>query len=252
MFPIRDLNPTRVVPYITLLLIVANIGVYFFWQPHGGSDEVEFLYRHAAIACEVTRGEPLTSDQFQSETCQENPAGPAFFPDKSVELAMFVSMFLHGSLFHLLGNMWFLWLFGNNIEEAFGSIWFVFVYLLAGIAATVGFIALNPEGVNPLLGASGAVAGVLGAYLVLFPGRWVISLVVITLLPVPAVVFLGLWFVLQFAMNDPGVAWEAHVIGFLVGAAVSLLFRGPLLRRVERIHRRSGSAAAYDYRAYQD
>jgi membrane associated rhomboid family serine protease len=133
--------------------------------------------------------------------------------------------------------MWFLWLFGNNIEEAYGSIRFLLLYVAAGIAAALAFIGLHPQDVTPLVGASGAIAGVLGSYLVLFPGRWVISLVVIALLPVPAVIFLGLWLVLQFAVTDPGVAWEAHVAGFLFGMAVSLLFRGPLLGRVRRVHR---------------
>ncbi|MEZ4554275.1 MAG: rhomboid family intramembrane serine protease [Dehalococcoidia bacterium] len=238
MFPIRDLNPTRVFPLITLLLIAANGLVYFFWQPHSGPQGVSFLYEHAAIACEVTTGKPLTVPEFQLETCRQDAVGPAIFPEKSVELSLFVSMFLHGSVFHLLTNMWFLWLFGNNIEEAYGAVAFLAVYLFAGLIAAIGFIALNPEGVTPLIGASGAIAGVLGSYLVLFPRRWVISLVVITLLPIPAVVFLGLWFLTQFLVNDPGVAWEAHVIGFLAGAAVTLLFRTPLLGRIERIHRR--------------
>lgn len=238
MFPIRDLNPTRVFPYVTLLLIVVNGLVYFFWQPHGGPDEAEFMYRHAAIACEVTTGHPLTADEYQLDVCRQDPVAEAFFPNKSIEVSVFVSMFLHGSLFHLLGNMWFLWLFGNNIEEAYGAIRFLVVYLLAGLLAAIGFIALNPDGLTPLIGASGAIAGVLGSYLVLFPRRWVISFVVITLLPIPAVVFLGLWFLMQFAVSDPGVAWEAHVIGFLVGAGLTLLFRGPLLRRIERLHHR--------------
>jgi len=238
VFPIRDLNPTRVFPYVTLLLIAANGLVYFFWQPHGGPREQEFLYRHAAIACEVTNGRPLTIEEYQLDACRPDAPGQTIFPNKTVELSLFTSMFLHGSLFHLLSNMWFLWLFGNNIEEAYGAIRFLIVYLFAGLIAAVGFIALNPDGIVPLIGASGAIAGVLGSYLILFPKRWVISLVVITLLPVPAVVFLGLWFVTQFLVSDPGVAWEAHVLGFLAVVVVTILFSGTLLRRVERLHRR--------------
>lgn len=204
MFPIRDLNPTRVFPYVTLLLIAANALVYFFWQPHGGPQEAQFLYRHAAIACEVTTGQPLTVEEYQLDVCRQNAPGEAIFPNKAVTLSLLVSMFLHGSLFHLLGNMWFLWLFGNNIEEAYGPLRFLLVYLFSGLIAAVGFIALNPDSITPFIGASGAIAGVLGAYLILFPGRWVISLVVITLLPIPAAVFLGLWFVMQFLVGDPG------------------------------------------------
>ena len=237
MFPVRDLNPTRIFPYMTLLLIAANVAVFFFWQPAGGGDaEAEFVYANAAIACEVSTGHPLTFEQLQGRSCSEGESGERIFPEKRVELSVLVSMFLHGGVFHLLGNMWFLWLFGNNIEEAYGSLRFLFVYLAAGVAAALGFIALHPESTTPLVGASGAVAGVLGSYLVLFPGRWVISLVVFVLLPVPAIVFLGLWFALQFAVADPGVAWEAHVAGFLFGAVVSALFRGPLLGRVRGRH----------------
>jgi membrane associated rhomboid family serine protease len=247
VFPVRDINPTRIFPFMTLALIAANVGVYFFWQPHSDPAAAEFVYAHAAIACEVTTGEPLTTDQFQFERCRENPSGEQFFPDKQIELSVLASMFLHGGLLHLLGNMWFLWLFGNNVEEAYGSIRFLLMYVAAGLAAAAAFIALHPLDVTPLVGASGAVAGVLGAYLVLFPGRWVISLVVITLLPVPAVVFLGLWFVLQFAVTDPGVAWEAHVAGFMFGMALSLLFRRLLLGRVRRLHRGMQYNEEYDY-----
>jgi len=142
VFPLRDINPTRVFPYVTLLLIAANALVYFFWQPNGGQLEAEFLYRHAAIACEVTTGRPLTVEEFQLGMCRPDGVGQAIFPGKAIELSLFTSMFLHGSLFHLLTNMWFLWLFGNNIEEAYGPIPFLLVYLFAGLVAAVGFIAL--------------------------------------------------------------------------------------------------------------
>lgn len=247
MFPIRDINPTRIFPFMTLALIAANVAVFFFWQPHGGPGEVEFVHEFAAIACEVTTGAPLTAEQFLFGNCRENAVGEPFFPDKHIELSVFTSMFLHGGLLHLLGNMWFLWLFGNNIEEAYGSIRFVLMYVAAGIVAALAFIVLHPEDVTPLVGASGAIAGVLGSYLVLFPGRWVISLVVITLLPVPAVIFLGLWFLLQFSVGDPGVAWEAHVAGFIFGVVLSLLFRGLLLGRVRRLHQGVRYNEDYDY-----
>lgn len=237
MFPVRDLNPTRIFPYMTLALIAANVAVFFFWQPHGGGEaEAEFVFSNAAIACEVTTGHPLTFEQLATGSCSDSKRGEEIFPEKRVEMSVFVSMFLHGGTFHLLSNMWFLWLFGNNIEEAYGSLRFLLVYVAAGIAAALGFIALHPESMTPLVGASGAIAGVLGSYLILFPRRWVISIVVFTLLPVPAIVFLGLWFILQFGVSDPGVAWEAHVIGFLFGTVLSIIFRGPLLGRHRRLH----------------
>jgi membrane associated rhomboid family serine protease len=97
-------------------------------------------------------------------------------------------------------------------------------------------VALNPESTIPLVGASGAIAGVLGAYFILYPGHWLISLVTFYVLPVPAVIFLGLWFIGQFMLDQPGVAWEAHAAGFVIGMAVSLMLRGALLRRVRRLH----------------
>jgi len=237
LFPVSDLNPTRTFPIVTLALIVANAAVFFFWQPHGNAGEDrQFMFANAAIACEVTTGAPLTIEQFQTRDCDDARASPEIFPDKQIELSVLVSMFLHGGLLHLLGNMWFLWLFGNNIEEAYGSLRFLLVYVAAGIVAALGFILAHPGSTTPLIGASGAIAGVLGSYLVLFPGRMVISVVLFTLVPVPAFIFLGLWFLLQFAVTDPGVAWEAHVSGFIFGMALSLLFRGALLGRIRRLH----------------
>src|SRR5207249_4908173 len=147
-------------------------------------------------------------------------------------LAVLVSMFMHGSWLHLAGNMWFLWIFGNNVEEAWGRLWYLLFYLAAGIVAAVFFVALNPHSTTPLVGASGAIAGVLGSYLVLYPGKPVLSLVFIYIIPVPAVLFLGLWFLSQFLLPSAGVAWEAHVGGFAFGVLATLLVRGVLLRRL--------------------
>jgi membrane associated rhomboid family serine protease len=239
MFPLRDLNPSRTRPLVMLLLVLVNIGVFFLWQPiadvEGG--HLQFLYRHAVVPCELATGEPLTLQQLNTGTCVDDPAGSALFPEKDVPLSAVVSLFLHGGLLHLLGNMWFLWLFGDNIEEAWGHIGFAIVYVLSGIVATAAFVGLHVESTTPLVGASGAIAGVLGSYFILYPGRWVISLVFVAVIPVPALIFLGLWFVLQFFVDDPGVAWEAHAAGFIFGMAVTLPLRGFLLGRVRRKHR---------------
>jgi membrane associated rhomboid family serine protease len=141
-------------------------------------------------------------------------------------------MFLHGSVAHVLFNMWFLWIFGNNVEEAFGHVGYLVFYLIGGLAATAVYVALNQDSTVPLVGASGAIAVALGAYAVLFPGRRVLSLVGWFLIPVPAAVFLAIWFALQFVAGQTGVAWEAHAGGFVFGAGVTLLLRSRLLRRV--------------------
>ncbi|MDA0366137.1 MAG: rhomboid family intramembrane serine protease [Chloroflexi bacterium] len=242
MFPLRDFAPTRVVPLVTILLIGINVLAFFGWHPLADpAAQAPFLYERAAIACEITTGRPLTLAEISSGRCVEEAPGQAVFPQKQVLLAVIVSLFLHGNLLHLAGNMWFLWIFGNSVEEAFGAVGFVLLYFVGGVLATLGFVWLHPASTDPLIGASGAVAAVLGAYFVLFPRSWVVSLIVFFVTPVPAAIFLGLWFIGQFAVADASVAWEALVAGFALGMVVALLLRRPLKSRVRRIH--SGTRA---------
>jgi membrane associated rhomboid family serine protease len=236
LFPIRDLNPTRVTPIITIGLILANIAIFFLWQPHNNQQEENtFLYENGGIACELTTGQPLTLQEINRDVCQKD-SGPPAFPGKNIWLAAFVSMFLHASIIHLLSNMWFLWIFGNNVEEAYGMGGFLALYLVTGVVATAVFVYANPNATSPMIGASGAIAGVLGAYLVLFPTHRVLTLFIFIFAQVPAGLYLALWFFLQFAYQEPGVAWEAHVGGFIAGALISLLLRPLLLARVRRLH----------------
>jgi membrane associated rhomboid family serine protease len=236
LIPIRDLNPTRIFPIVTVALILVNVGA-FLWQPASGTqEEIDFLYERAGIACELTTGEPLTLTEAARDQCVADSTEAPVFPDKNIWLAGIVSMFLHGGLFHILGNMWFLWIFGNNIEEAFGTFGFLVMYLAAGVVATAAFVLTNPDATVPLVGASGAIAGVLGAYLVLFPAHQVLTLLVFFFVPIPAILFLGLWFLSQFGIADVGVAWEAHVGGFVFGVLVTLPLREVLLRRVAGLH----------------
>ncbi|MFQ5554816.1 MAG: rhomboid family intramembrane serine protease [Acidimicrobiia bacterium] len=240
MFPIRDLNPTRIVPAVTLLIIALNIAAFFFWQQFPQSSDTEtaeFLYERAAIACELTTGDQLTERELDLDVCDSSDSGTELFPGKNIWFAGLASMFLHGSLLHILANMWFLWIFGNNVEEAFGTSGYLAVYLASGLVATAAFVALNPNATVPLVGASGAIAGILGAYLVLYPTHRVLSWFLFFFVPIPAVLFLGFWFLSQFGIGDPGVAWEAHVGGFVFGAVLTTPFRAVLLRRVDDLHR---------------
>ncbi len=231
MLPIRDLNPTRITPIVTLLVIVANLVVFFLIQGRGSPDDQEaFVYRRAAIACEVTTGYPLGIDEIIEERCLPGAQDPVF-PDKNVFVALFTSMFLHGGLGHLLFNMWALWIFGNNVEEAYGHLGYLMLYLIGGLLATGAYVLMNPEATVPLVGASGAIAVTMGTYAVLFPGHRVLSLVGWLLIPLPAALFLVIWLVAQFGLGGTDVAWEAHAGGFLVGAAISLFMRSRLLRR---------------------
>ena len=206
--------------------------VFFLIQGRGTPDEQQALvYERAAISCEVTTGSPLSFEEIASGVCLAGPQDPVF-PDKNVLLALVTSMFLHGSIGHVLFNMWFLWIFGNNVEEAYGHLRYLLVYLLGGLFATGAYVVMNPEATVPLVGASGAIAVTMGAYAVLFPGHRVLSFVGWFLIPVPAALFLAFWFVAQFGLGGSGVAWEAHAGGFVFGAVVSLLFRSRLMRRV--------------------
>ena len=237
MIPLRDINPTATSPVLTLALIAASVLVYFFIQPQNLAEAEEFAYENAAIACEVVTGDPLDEFEITQEVCEEQAVGDARFPDKSVFAAVIFSMFLHGSIAHVLGNMWFLWIFGNNIEEAFGRVGYLLLYLGTGLVATAAFVVLNQDSTVPLVGASGAIAGVMGSYLVLFPTHRVMTIVFFVITAVPAIAFLGLWFLGQFALvgAESGIAWEAHVFGFLAGVLVTLPLRGVLLRRTASV-----------------
>jgi membrane associated rhomboid family serine protease len=232
VFPLRDLNPTRITPVVTLILVVVNLVVFFLIQERGTPDEQQALvYERAAISCEVATGSPLSVEEITSGECLAGSQDPVF-PDKNVLLALVTSMFLHGSIGHVLFNMWFLWIFGNNVEEAYGHLGYLMVYLLGGLVATGAYVVMNPEATVPLVGASGAIAVAMGAYAVLFPGHRVLSFVGWFLIPVPAALFLAFWFIAQFGLGGTGVAWEAHAGGFVFGAVVSLLFRSRLMRKV--------------------
>lgn len=235
VIPIGDDNPTRRTPWVTFALVAANIATFVLFEPWSADrcTQEAFFLQWAAIPKELTEGAPLDAGEVARRvSCPLQP-----IPEKNVYLAMLSSMFLHASWIHLLGNMLYLWIFGNNVEDVFGHLRFLAFYLLSGLVATVAFVAANPDNPSTLVGASGAVAGVLGAYLVLFPHARVTSLVPFLFflpLELPAVIVLGLWFVLQLnqvtqtaSMAGGGVAYLAHVAGFVFGLVVTLAMRGP-------------------------
>ena len=241
MIPIKDYNPTTRFAVVTAALIAINVLVYFGVQQREGAQQ-RFSYDRAAIPRELVKQRPLTYAEinyattgFSDHACgvpaPEGANRPAF-PHKQVDLAVLYSMFLHGSLLHIGGNMLFLWVFGNNIEDKMGSLRYAIFYLLSGVVATLAHVAAQPDSTVPLIGASGAIAGVMGAYLVLFPRvriRTVFIFFFILIRDVPAMWLLLAWFVLQFFTgNSSGVAWVAHVGGFAFGALVALIFRSRL------------------------
>ena len=236
MFPLKDNIPTENFPVVTVALIVANAIVYFFFQhgllglPSGGDAGAWPVSTFAYIPCTITGDTP----------CQTAPGGPENW------VTIFTAMFMHGSIVHLGGNMLFLWIFGNNVEDSMGPVKFLLFYLLGGLAAAALQLVIGPDSQVPNLGASGAVAGVLGGYLVLFPRARVITVIFIifffTIVELPALIFLVIWFAQQallgyFDIIQPqggsggGVAYFAHIGGFAFGLLAIKLFASEARRR---------------------
>ncbi|HEV8564694.1 MAG TPA: rhomboid family intramembrane serine protease [Actinomycetota bacterium] len=253
MLPLRDANPTRRTPIVTLVIIAANVAAFLFWQPTFASGELApleqqtFFWCHAAIPFEVSHQANLASGGAAARAAIDGSYERGFplqqylrdeCPDKSWLQSVFVAMFLHGGWLHLLGNMLFLWVFGDNVEDRLGKIGYVLFYVAGGVAAFALQLALDPNSAIPTLGASGAIAAVLGAYIVAHPRARVLTLVFfffITLIELPAFFVLGIWFVLQLFSGvgqigsevNAGVAYWAHVGGFAFGLLMGFL----LLRR---------------------
>jgi membrane associated rhomboid family serine protease len=221
MIPLRDIIPSRTTPIVTISLIVANVLV--------------FLY-------ELTLGRAVNDFTLYFGLV------PAAFS----WVAVLTSMFLHGGLFHVAGNMLYLWIFGDNVEDRMGHGRFLVFYLLCGTAAALAQTITAPDSVVPMVGASGAIAGVMGAYFVLYPKSRIVTLVPLffffQIIEVPAIFFLGIWFVMQFlsgvgsiataTAGAGGIAFWAHVAGFVAGLSGVIVFRRPERQRVEWWHDR--------------
>jgi len=219
MIPFRDNIPSRSFPLITVGLIITNVLVFFYELSLGRTFE-RFVFQYGIVPASV-----LTWPQ-------------SHLPLTAVALPFFTSMFLHGGWLHLIGNMWYLWIFGDNVEDRLGHFTYLVFYLLCGLGAGIVHTALNPNTTVPSIGASGAIAGVLGAYVISYPFARVLTLIpifiFIQVIEIPAVIVLGLWFVMQFlygtaslALTGPnagGVAWWAHVGGFVIGIILVNLF----------------------------
>ncbi|WP_282700334.1 rhomboid family intramembrane serine protease [Streptomyces sp. CC219B] len=244
VIPVHDVNPARRTPWVTYALIATNVFVFLsmpgtFGLP--GESQLSqlcqlhaFLDQYAAVPQELIHGQtPRTVPTGEVGVGPQGPGcviGPPGY-DKSPALSVLTALFLHGGWLHLLGNMLFLLIFGNNIEDRMGHVRYLLFYVVCGYAASYGFAFLNSESGDPLIGASGAIAGVLGAYLVLYPKArvWVlVPFLVFLPLRLPAWLVLGFWFVLQAVyssgqgVTDAGtVAYAAHVVGFLAGMAIA-------------------------------
>jgi membrane associated rhomboid family serine protease len=213
--PLKDENPTRTIPFINYTLILSNVLVFFY--------ELSLSQRAQTALASLYGTVPI---RFAHLLSGHGHAEATFLP-------LFTSMFLHAGILHLLGNMLFLWIFGDNVEDFFGHMGYLAFYLFCGIASGLVHIAFNFHSSLPAVGASGAISGVMGAYVLLYPRAKVLTLVLIFLVPLPAFVILGYWFFIQFAeglssvgaMSGGGVAWWAHIGGFLTGLLITLFVR---------------------------
>jgi membrane associated rhomboid family serine protease len=256
LIPISDANPTRRTPVVTIGLILANAFAFFFVEPAfgNGPEASQYFFENAPLPCQAAEAAGNESVDCPVGTGTIPGIGQVTIPKRdalSLLGAVLLSTFLHAGWLHIIGNMLFLWVFGNNIEDHLGPVKFLLFYLAGGIFAALAHILTHVDDVVPSVGASGAVAAVMGAYIVLFPRARVNVLVpiffIFTVLQLSAVTVLGLWFVYQFLIGlqeatagGNAVAWMAHVGGFLFGVLGILLLGGrPQRPRSQPTWRRS-------------
>jgi membrane associated rhomboid family serine protease len=250
MFPYRDDNPTLATPIVTLLLIGVNTVFWVVVQGMGAEPNLSRSVCELGLIPGEFLGllpEGYTLPMSRSTVC-------VITGDRSW-LTPLSSMFLHGGWFHLIGNMWFLWVFGNNVEDSMGHSRYLFFYVLCGLAAAAAQTFVNPSSAIPMVGASGAISGVMGAYVILYPKVRVHMLVIlgifITRIVVPAYLMLGYWFLLQLvggglaAAGEGGVAFWAHAGGFVAGAVLISMFRNPELVTKHRALARTTDVLGY-------
>lgn len=228
LFPIGDDNTDRrATPIVTWALIGLNVLVYFLLQ--GGTGENVFTYAYSVVPYEITHNVDLVGDFRIGNGLVQLYQGP-----RLLWLTILSAMFMHGGLSHIGGNMLYLWIFGDNVEDNMGRVRFLIFYLLCGILASAAHILVAPNSRVPSLGASGAIAGVLGAYLVMFPRNSVRVIAFYQIIPMPAIIVVGLWGLLQFISGfgslgrggaSGGVAYMAHVGGFVAGIVLCFFFR---------------------------
>jgi membrane associated rhomboid family serine protease len=218
VIPLRDINPTERFAVVTLLLVIANSAVFLYEMTLGSTGGELFLSSYALVPARLFSPAVLNNDG-----------------SLPVAATIVTSMFLHGGIPHIAGNMLYLWIFGNNVEDAMGRLRFMLFYVLCGMVAAMTHALANTSSVIPMIGASGAVSGVLGAYALLYPRARVVTLVFfgfyIRTIEIPALFVLGSWFLIQFlsalstSSSGGGIAWYAHVGGFVAGMALIGLFK---------------------------
>lgn len=229
MFPISDDNSDRTItPYVNYALIAVNILVFVFLQQIGGNDA--FTYAYSLVPQEILTGVDLTGAQIVRDALGNVGEVRHYATPLPVYFNFLSSMFMHGGIMHIFGNMLFLWVFGDNLENLLGHVRFAAFYIVCGIAAALAQIVTDTDSIIPMLGASGAVSGILGGYILLFPKRRVRALIFSFLTEVPAFVAVGIWIAYQLISGyltpagAGGVAYAAHIGGFIAGLVLIKLF----------------------------
>ncbi|MEQ1604423.1 MAG: rhomboid family intramembrane serine protease [Pyrinomonadaceae bacterium] len=229
MFPIGDdHSDRRIQPIVNYSFIGINILVFLLLQQLGGNDA--FTYAFSLVPKEITTGIDLTGVQIIRDSVGNTAQIPQYATPLPVYFNFLSSMFMHGDIMHIFGNMLFLFVFGDNLENLLGHIRYAIFYIICGVAAAVAQIMMNSDSIIPMLGASGAISGVLGGYLLLFPNRQVKALIFNFMTTVPAYVALGIWIVYQIVLGylspsaGGGVAYAAHIGGFVAGFALIKVF----------------------------
>jgi membrane associated rhomboid family serine protease len=229
MFPIGDDNSDRTItPLVNYIFIGINILVFVLLQGLGGNDA--FSYAFSLVPKEVTTGVDITGIQVVRDAFGNTGEVRHFATPLPVYFNFLSSMFMHGDIMHIFGNMLFLWIFGDNLENLLGHIRFAAFYIVCGLAAAFAQIAMGPDSIIPMLGASGAISGVLGGYVLLFPQRRVRAIIFNFLTTVPAFVAIGIWIAYQLIVGyltpagTGGVAYAAHIGGFIAGVALIKVF----------------------------
>jgi membrane associated rhomboid family serine protease len=245
VFPIGDDNSDlQVTPVVNYVLIALNVFVFVVFQGIGANEK--FTYQFSTVPAEIVSGKDVVTEDrvVVDRTTGQRIQVPGLQPTPvSVYLTLLTSMFMHGGIAHLLGNMWFLWIFGDNVEDRLGHLRYLAFYLLTGIIASMSHVLMNtaaPGSMIPSLGASGAISGVMGAYLVLSPTRRVRVIVLRMITVIPGYAAVGLWFLFQLVSGlgilgggqEGGVAYAAHIGGFLAGVALAKPFLIGLHRRM--------------------
>lgn len=238
MFPIGDDNSDRMAtPVVNYAIIGVNILVFVLLQQLGSNDA--FTYAFSLVPKEVTTGVDLIGPQIVRDTLGHSAEIVHYATPLPVYFNFLSSMFMHGSIMHIFGNMLFLWVFGDNIEDLLGHFRYLVFYLVCGLGAAFAQVAMDPSSIIPMLGASGAISGVLGGYILLFPRREVRAIVFNFVTTVPAFVAIGIWIVYQvvlgyFTPAGGGVAYSAHIGGFITGLLLVKVFaigRGSMARQ---------------------